>query len=183
MALPTRAKYLMVGAGVHGLSTGYHLDAGNFKARAARERRQDILVVDKKGDRRRSVRDRLWRGPEQLFSACDASSDGALGRGVGERSQGVQLSLGRIHADQAGGDARAAWRTLPSSRRRLVTPRTSSKERPNACAYMKGLFGDWQAKGITSVLHEKKGGYANNMASMCGLAEKAGQSASGFCPV
>ena len=28
--------------------------------------------------------------------------------------------------------------------------------------YMKGLFDDWQAKGITSVLHEKKGGYANN---------------------
>jgi hypothetical protein len=39
--------------------------------------------------------------------------------------------------------------------------------------YMKGLFDDWQAKGITSVLHEKKGGYANNTASMYGLAKKA----------
>ena len=39
--------------------------------------------------------------------------------------------------------------------------------------YMKGLFDDWQAKGITSVLHEKKGGYANNKASMHGLAAKA----------
>ena len=39
--------------------------------------------------------------------------------------------------------------------------------------YMKGLFDDWQAKGITSVLHEKKGGYANNTASMYGLAAKA----------
>jgi glycine/D-amino acid oxidase-like deaminating enzyme len=38
---------------------------------------------------------------------------------------------------------------------------------------MKGLFDDWQAKGITSVLHEKKGGYANNTASMYGLAKKA----------
>ena len=38
---------------------------------------------------------------------------------------------------------------------------------------MKGLFDDWQAKDITSVLHEKKGGYANNMASMDGLAAKA----------
>ena len=35
---------------------------------------------------------------------------------------------------------------------------------------MNGLFDDWQAKGITSVLHEKKGGYANNTASMYGLA-------------
>src|SRR6185312_13952010 len=39
--------------------------------------------------------------------------------------------------------------------------------------YMKGLFDDWQARGITSVLHEKKGGYANNTASIYGLASKA----------
>ena len=39
--------------------------------------------------------------------------------------------------------------------------------------YMKGMFHDWQAKGITSVLHEKRGGYANNTASIYGLANKA----------
>jgi glycine/D-amino acid oxidase-like deaminating enzyme len=39
--------------------------------------------------------------------------------------------------------------------------------------YMKGLFDDWQAQGITSVLHEKKGGYANNTAAIYGLAGKA----------
>ena len=38
---------------------------------------------------------------------------------------------------------------------------------------MTGLFDDWQAKGITSVLHEKKGGYANNTKSIYGLADKA----------
>ena len=38
----------------------------------------------------------------------------------------------------------------------------SSRARRTAMNYMKGLFDDWQAKGITSVLHEKKGGYANN---------------------
>jgi glycine/D-amino acid oxidase-like deaminating enzyme len=37
---------------------------------------------------------------------------------------------------------------------------------------MRGLFDDWQAKGITSVLHEKRGGYANNKAAMKGLAAK-----------
>ncbi len=39
--------------------------------------------------------------------------------------------------------------------------------------YMKNIFHDWQAKGITSVLHEKRGGYANNTASIYGLANKA----------
>ena len=38
--------------------------------------------------------------------------------------------------------------------------------------YMKGMFDDWQATGITSVLHEKKGGYAFNKASIKALEEK-----------
>ena len=28
--------------------------------------------------------------------------------------------------------------------------------------YMKNIFSDWQAKGITSILHEKQGGYSFN---------------------
>jgi len=39
--------------------------------------------------------------------------------------------------------------------------------------YMKGMFSDWQAQNITSVLHEKKGGYANNTKAIYGLAKKA----------
>ena len=37
---------------------------------------------------------------------------------------------------------------------------------------MRGIFDDWQAQGITSVLHEHRGGYANNMASLKGLLGK-----------
>jgi len=40
--------------------------------------------------------------------------------------------------------------------------------------YMKdNVFHDWQAKNITSVLHEKKGGYAHNTRSLYRLADKA----------
>ena len=35
------------------------------------------------------------------------------------------------------------------------------------------MLDDWQAEGITSVLHEKRGGYANNSKSIYGLAGKA----------
>ncbi len=38
--------------------------------------------------------------------------------------------------------------------------------------YMLNMFDDWQAEGITSVLHEKKGGYSNNTKAMYGLAKK-----------
>ena len=51
--------------------------------------------------------------------------------------------------------------------------RPSSRAPADSDRYMKGLFDDWQAQGITSVLHEKRGGYANNMASLRGLAAKA----------
>ena len=39
--------------------------------------------------------------------------------------------------------------------------------------YMKGMFDDWQAQGITSVLHEKKGGYAFNKDSIKALENKS----------
>ena len=38
---------------------------------------------------------------------------------------------------------------------------------------MKNMFDDWQAQGITSVLHEKKGGYAFNKDSIKALEKKS----------
>jgi glycine/D-amino acid oxidase-like deaminating enzyme len=38
---------------------------------------------------------------------------------------------------------------------------------------MRTMFPDWRAQGVEVCLHEHKGGYANNMASMRGLAGKA----------
>src|SRR2546425_1955486 len=40
-------------------------------------------------------------------------------------------------------------------------------------AYLLDMFGDWQARGISVILHEQKGGYANNVRSLRGLAAKA----------
>ena len=37
----------------------------------------------------------------------------------------------------------------------------------------KNVFGDWQAEKITSILHEKRGGYANNTKALYRLADKA----------
>jgi methylglutamate dehydrogenase subunit A len=39
-------------------------------------------------------------------------------------------------------------------------------------AYLRGLFADWRAPGIDVVLHEKRGGYANNAAAVTRLAAK-----------
>ena len=47
MAFPTHSKYVIIGAGIHGLSTAYHL-ALELKARG-KGSGADILVVDKTG--------------------------------------------------------------------------------------------------------------------------------------
>ena len=47
MAFPTRTKYLIIGAGIHGLSTAWHL--GEALRRSGRGSGKDILVVDKSG--------------------------------------------------------------------------------------------------------------------------------------
>ncbi|GIS66903.1 MAG: hypothetical protein CM1200mP5_6870 [Candidatus Pelagibacterales bacterium] len=38
---------------------------------------------------------------------------------------------------------------------------------------MKTIYDDWQGKEITSVLHEKRGGFAFNKDSIKGIAKKA----------
>ncbi|HET8765961.1 MAG TPA: FAD-dependent oxidoreductase, partial [Pedococcus sp.] len=44
-ALPDRVKYLVIGAGVHGLSTAWHL----AKEQRSRGEEPDVLIVDKAG--------------------------------------------------------------------------------------------------------------------------------------
>ena len=45
MTLPASAKYLIIGAGVHGLSTAWHL----AKEQRARGEAPDVLILDKTG--------------------------------------------------------------------------------------------------------------------------------------
>jgi glycine/D-amino acid oxidase-like deaminating enzyme len=47
MAIPSHVKFLVIGAGIHGLSTAFHL-AQQLKAQGKGDGR-DILVVDKGG--------------------------------------------------------------------------------------------------------------------------------------
>jgi len=47
MAAKNRVRYLIIGAGVHGLSTGWHL-AKELKARG-KGSGDDVLIVDKTG--------------------------------------------------------------------------------------------------------------------------------------
>ncbi len=170
MALPGHVKYLIVGAGIHGLSTAYHL-ALELKARGKGDGR-DILVVDKSaiaagasGIACGVIRNNYFQPAMRELIAhsvevWESDPKAYSYHGVGY----MQISPEAMQADVA---------AIYQQQKAIGYDSEFIEGAADSAKYMKGLFGDWQARGITSVLHEKKGGYANNTASMYGLAGKA----------
>ncbi len=170
MGLPEHVRYLIIGAGVHGLSTGYHL------ARELKRRRQgcgpDVLIVDKTGVAagasgiacgvirnnyyQPAMRELMAHSVEIWETDPEAFSYHPVGY--------MQISPESMHEGVA---------TIAQQQCEIGYESEFIEGEADCMKYMRGLFHDWQAKGITSVLHEKRGGYANNRASMIGLASKA----------
>ncbi len=170
MAFPTQAKYVVIGAGIHGLSTAYHL-ALKLKAKG-KTAGQDIVVLDKGGIASGAsgiacgvIRNNYFQpAMRALMAECVAEWESDA-KGYSYHPVGyMQISPESMHENVA----------QIAREQRDIGYTSSFIEGEAACtSYMKGIFSDWQAKGITSVLHEKKGGYANNRASIYRLADKA----------
>lgn len=170
MAFPTSSKFVIIGAGIHGLSTAYHL-AQNLK-KSGSGTGADILVIDKGGIASGAsgiacgvVRNNYFQPAMRELMAHSVSvweSDPAVYHyhPVGY----MQISPEAMHADVA---------VIHKEQQSIGYESVLIEGSKDSDVYMKGLFDDWQAKGITSVLHEKKGGYANNAAAVYGLAGKA----------
>ena len=101
MQLPKSVRFVVIGAGVHGLSTAYHL-AKELKARGEGSG-EDILIVDKTGIAAGASGHRLRRRAQQLLPAGNVRADGRQRRGLGVRPGRVPLQLGRLHGARAGG--------------------------------------------------------------------------------
>ena len=170
MAFPTGVKYVIIGAGIHGLSTAYHL-ALKLKE-TGKGSGEDIVIVDK-------------------TSIAAGASGIACGVVRNNYFQPAMRELMAHSVDVWETDPKAYsyhpvgyMQISPESMRKDVTSIYEQQKaigyesefiegEADSMAYMKTLFDDWQAKGITSVLHEKRGGYSNNTAAMYGLATKA----------
>jgi glycine/D-amino acid oxidase-like deaminating enzyme len=172
MALPNRTKYLVIGAGIHGLSTAWHLAEG--LRRSGRGSGEDILVVDKTGIAAGAsgiacgvIRNNYFQPAMRKLMAHSVSVWESDPEAFSYHPVGyMQISPEVMHTQVA---------TIASQQKEIGYESVFIEGEADSANYMKGLFSDWQAKGITSVLHEKKGGYANNVASMNGLAKKAEQ--------
>lgn len=168
--IPSSTKYLMIGAGIHGLSTAYHL-ALELKQRGLGSGK-DILVIDKSGIGAGAsgiacgvVRNNYFQPAMRELMAHSVEVWESDPKAYSYHPVGyMQISPEVMHSDIA---------TIYEQQQAIGYPSEFIEGSADSMAYMRGIFDDWQAKGITSVLHEKKGGYSNNMQCMQGLAAKA----------
>src|SRR6202049_4518563 len=166
MTLPARSPYVVVGAGIHGLSTAYHL-AQELRTRELGSGR-DIVVLDKtapgsgaSGIACGVVRNNYFQpAMSELMQACVEvwESDPAAYHynPVGYLALGAAVQESDLVATFERQE-RIGYRSELIVGERAVDD------------HMKALFPDWRAKGVTVCLHEHQGGFAFNMASVLGL--------------
>jgi len=166
----THSRYVIIGAGIHGLSTAWHL------GRELRTRGlgggADILVLDKRavgagasGIACGTVRNNYFQpAMRELMahsvSVWESDPDAFSYHPVGFLQIAPEVmseDVAKIYAEQ----------------RAIGYPSVLVEGDRDCTDYLLDLFSDWQAPGITTVLHEKKGGYANNIRAVRGLAAKA----------
>ena len=170
MSIPSQAKYVVIGAGIHGLSTAYHL-ALELKRRGTGSG-ADILVLDKdtigagaSGIACGVIRNNYFQPAMRELMAHSVEVWESDPKAYSYHSVGyMQISPEIMRKDVAG---------IAEQQKAIGYESVFVEGEKESDQYMKALFHDWQAKGITSVLHEKRGGYANNTKSLYGLAKKA----------
>ena len=168
--IPSRSRFVVVGAGIHGLSTAWHLGR-ELKARRTGSG-ADIIVLDKHG---------IGAGASGI--ACGVVRNNYFQPAMRElmaHSVSVWESDPQAFAYHAVGYMQIAPEPMRqdvakifSEQQAIGYPSVFVEGEHDCRTYLRGMFDDWQAPGITAVLHEKKGGYANNIRSLQGLAAKA----------
>ena len=170
MAIPDKVDYLIIGAGIHGLSTAWHL-AEKLKAKGKGDGSK-ILVVEKdsiaagaSGVACGVVRNNYYQpAMRELMAMCVEVWESDAKKFHYHDVGYMQISPACMENDVA---------EIYAQQKNIGYDSVFIQGEKESNNYMKKMFSDWQAKGITSVLHEKRGGYANNTSAIYALADKA----------
>jgi glycine/D-amino acid oxidase-like deaminating enzyme len=169
MSLRNSSPYVVVGAGIHGLSTAYHL-ACELRARGLGSG-GDVVVLDKTGLGAGAsgiacgvVRNNYFQpAMSELMQACvevwESDPEAYAYQPVGYIALGPEVQESDLAATFERQE-RIGYRS------ELLTGGAAVD------AHMKSLFPDWRARGVTVCLHERQGGFAFNKDSVMGLAGK-----------
>lgn len=166
----THYEYVIVGAGIHGLSTAYHL-AQLLKARG-KGSGDDIVVLDKKsvaagasGIACGVIRNNYFQPAMRALMAHSVEVWESDPEAYSYHPVGyMQIAPEAMREDVAG---------IAKEQRDIGYESEYIDGEADCRKYMRGLFDDWQTTDTVAVLHEKRGGYADNQRSMHGLAQKA----------
>jgi glycine/D-amino acid oxidase-like deaminating enzyme len=166
--LPARADVVVIGAGIHGLSTAWHLGA----ALRAQGREPDVVVLDKSAPGAGAsgiacgvVRNNYFQPAMRRLMAHSVDLWEQHAEALSYHPVGyLQVSPESMRADVA---------SIHAQQQEIGYPSTFVEGEDETAAYLRRIFPDWRARGVTSVLHEKRGGYANNQASVDALARFA----------
>ena len=168
--VPESIRYCIIGAGIHGLSTAWHL-ARELKARGTGDG-SDILVLEKS---------HAGAGPSGI--ACGVVRNNYFQPAMRElMAHSVQVwetdpeafeyhPVGYLQISYE--EMRSDVATIAAQQEAIGYESVFVEGEQETHNYMKGIFDDWRCTGVTSVLHEKKGGYAHNMATVNALLAKA----------
>ncbi len=167
--LPKHKKYVVIGAGMHGLSTAWHL-AKELKARG-KGSGEDIVVLDKTAP-----------GAGASGIACGVIRNFYFQPAMGEVMR-VSVEVWEENADALDyhgvGYMAIVGPVQENDLQAIYERQQKSGYRSDLICgeqdvyqYMRGLFPDWKARGLTACLHEKLGGFAFNQASVTGLVGK-----------
>ncbi len=169
MTLPSSARFVVVGAGIHGLSTAYHL-AQELRTRGLGSG-SDVLVLDKSSPGSGAsgiacgvVRNNYFQpAMSELMQACVEVWE----------SDPAAYAYNPVGYIALGASVQEADLVATYERQERIGYRSELiVGEAEVDAHMKRLFPDWRAKGVTACLHEYQGGFAFNMASVMGLVGK-----------
>lgn len=166
--LPEHKDYVVIGAGIHGLSSAWHL-AKELKARG-KGSGKDVIVLDKEGP-----------GSGASGIACGVVRNyyfqPAMGAVIRTSVEVWEEFSQELHYNGVG--FLAVVGAVQQNDLEVIYERQSQNDyrsdlilgEQKVYDYMRAMFPDWKARGLTAILHEKQGGFAFNTPSVMGLVK------------